>query len=547
MRRITKHLSLLLLATALAACGGGGGGYGSNPPPASSITVAGTGVKGAALAGATVNVKCASGNATATTASSGAYSVTITGGSLPCVIKLTGAGGEVFHSVVPGTGASGTFTANVTPLTEMVVAHLAGTAPDAYFTAFGSSASVSSAALAQSIAYVKSAIASVTDLGSMNPVTDALAVGDALDQEIDAVVAALSAAGVTLQSVTAAIVANPSAPAVVAGPIAAAASDCPWMKSGRYLMLELYETEAATAVINAGTLSGIGPDGLPFVMTPDGDCQYTIDEPAWSTRLIASSSGVLLAFGQSKTVATDRTVVIALPEQVLPLSELAGTWSAASWEPVSGSTTQFVARMAEITFDATGQVTALLNCVGLAPCVPRSPPLSRFVVNSTIGGFDEILPGGARFSRMFGFKTLAGRAVLVVMTPELQYIVATRKQPIPLPAVGALTRYRQAQANGDRTIDDLVNDSITVNSTDTTAKTATRSRGSDGRVDTLFYDKPRDGLRHRVANSCTTNLGAPANCAEVVNLQMQGMGFRIATSTGSNPANTFFNIQFNKP
>lgn len=545
MSSTRNHISILLASSVLAACGGGGGG--TNPPPATSITIAGTGVKGAALAGATVSVKCASGNATATTASSGAYSVTISGGGLPCVIKLTGTGGEVFHSVVPGTGASGTFTANVTPLTEMVVAHLAGMSPDAFFTAFGAGSSVASAALTQSIAYVKSAIASVTDLGSVNPVTDALAVGDAQDQKIDAVVAALNAAGVSLQSVTAAIVANPSAPAVVAGPIAAAASDCPWMKSGRYRVLGLYETEAATVTINAANLSGTDPGGVPFAMAPNGDCQYTIDEPDWTTRVIASSSGVLLASGQSKTVATDRSLEIVLPEQTLPLSELAGTWSAASWEPVSGSTTQFVARMAEITFDATGQVTSLLNCVGLAPCVPRSPPLSRFVVNTTVGGFDEILPGGAPWSRMFGFKTLAGRAVLVVLTPEFQYIVATRKQPIPLPAVGALTRYRQAQANGDRTIDDLVNDSITVNSIDTNAKTATRSRGSDGRVDTLFYDKPRDGLRHRVANSCTTNLGAPANCSEVVNLQMQGMGFRVATSVGSNPANTFFNIQFNKP
>lgn len=536
----------IVAAAMLTACGGGGGGS-SQAPPSTSITIAGTGAKGAALAGGTVSVKCASGNATGTTASSGAYSVTISGGGLPCVIKLTGPGSEVFHSVVPGTGTSGTFTANVTPLTEMVVAHLAGTAPDAYFIAFGSSASVSSAAFAQAIAYVKSAIASITDLGTANPVTDALAVGNALDQKIDAVVAALSAAGVTLQSVTAAIAANPAAPSVIAGAVAPAAADCPWLKSGRYRILDFYEIPTDSfATIDAAALTVTDSSGATGPLIPNGSCQYTIDELDFTTQLMVSSSGVIVAYGQSKVTA-ERIVEFAFPEQSHPISELAGTWSAASWETTgTGPTAQFFATMAEATLDATGQVTALSTCLGLSACAPRNPPLSRFAVNATNGGFDETLPNGSPFSRAFLFKTLAGQSALFVVTPELQFIVGTRKQPIPLPEVGTITAYRELQLNGNRSIANPLEDSVTVISTDTAAKTATRRRASDNRVDTLAYDSPRPGLRYRQQNSCTIN-NVTTNCAELVNLLMQDMGWRIAINVGTNPATAFYNINVFKP
>jgi hypothetical protein len=384
--------SLALAAAVLAACGGGGGGGSNSPPPAgNSVTVGGTAVKGAALVGGTVSVKCASGAATATTSGTGAYSVTISGASLPCVIELTGAGGEVFHSVVPGTGATGTFTANVTPLTEMMVAHLAGMSPASYFTAFGSGTAVSAAALTQAFAYVKSALATVTDLGNIDPIADVLVVGNPMDLKIDTVVAALAAAGLSLPSVTAAIVANPSAPSVIAAPLAPAASDCAWLKSGRYHVIDPANANAnRIAVIDAVTKSGTDPDGQPFVMTPDGDCQYTIDEPDWTTKLIVSSAGVVIVQGQSKTTS-DRNLEIALPEQTLPLSELAGTWNAASWEPVSG-TPNFKATIHEATVDASGQFLALSECLGLAACVPQSGPFGHYVLNVVNGGFDEILP-----------------------------------------------------------------------------------------------------------------------------------------------------------
>jgi hypothetical protein len=65
-------------------------------------------------------------------------------------------------------------------------------------------------------------------------------------------------------------------------------------------------------------------------------------------------------------------------------------------------------------------------------------------------------------------------------------------------------------------------------------------------VDTLAYDTPFAGLRHRVANSCTIG-GAPSNCAETVHVPLQGMGINVVTSVGANPATSFFNLVVNKP
>jgi hypothetical protein len=544
-----------LAAALLAACGGGGGdgggGSGTPPPAPASLSISGTAARGAALAGATVAVKCASGTpstVTATTAGSGAFSVTLDGATLPCVLRVTGTGGEVFHSVVAGTGSSGTFTANISPLTELMVAQIAGTAPGSFFDAFGSGSAVSAAALTQAVAYVKSAVAKVADLGSANPATDALVVGNALDQLIDQTVAGLSAAGVTLSAAVTAIAANPGAPTVLAAALAPAAADCAWLKSGTYRVIEPYESDPAkqarTAQIDVVALGGIGPDGDPFTMQSDGGCQFRINETDYITRLIVASSGLIVVQGES-TVNSERNFDLVLPEQTLPLSEFAGTWNAASWEPVSSAPgAGRAAVMFEATFDAAGQVTALAECAGLAACVPETGPLSRLVVNPA-GGFDEILPSGQTWSRVFLYKSLTGRRVAVWITPEQQFIVAVPKGPATLPVVGTASTYRDVQLAGNGAIAAPLTDTVTFTAVDAATKTVTRLRSSDNRVDTVRYDTPRDGLRHRAANACSV-AGAGVACAEFLQLPTN-LGITVTTSVGSTPAGAFFNFAVGKP
>lgn len=559
MKKTGRLLGLVLATAALAGCGGGGGSSGGNPvptpppPPAAAIAIAGTAAKGTQLPGATVSVKCASGTptpATATTAGTGAYSITLSGATLPCVLRVAGSGGEVFHSVVGGSGNSGSFTANLSPLTELLVARLAGVAPGTFFDGFGSGTAVSVVSLAQSLTYLKAALGSVTDLGVIDPLTDVLTVGNLHDQKIEAVTAALAQAGLTLPALADAIVANTAAPNVLSFALASAAPDCPWLKSGTYRVLGPYNGNAARrmgkARINATTLTGTDPEGQAFSLVGTGPCQYGIaGEVGWTSRFNVSSASLAAVHGQS-TTTSERNFEFAMPEQTLPVAELAGTWSATSWNPSApGGTRTFLPTVHEVTVAADGQVTALSDCVGLAACSAHTGPFSKLVPNVSDGGFDEILPGGSVWSRFFLYKTLGGSRVLVVLTPDGQFIVAAPKKPhAALPALGEVGSWREITLNGSGSIAALGEHSNTVIAVDPALRSVTRRRTADRRVDTTFFDRPRDGLRHRAANACSID-GAPVQCAEVVQLPFGGM--TLTTSVGSSTAAAFLVVTVTKP
>lgn len=534
-------------SAALAACTHG---EDADPPLALSVTIAGTAAKGAALAGATVSVRCAAGTGTvptATTASSGAYTITISGASLPCALKVVGTDGSTFHSLVAGTGTSGSFSANITPLTEMVMAHATGATPAAAYGAFGSSSTLTAARVTDGVAYVVAALAPVTNLSGVNPLTTALVVGDQHDQKIDAAMARLASNGVTLAQTVAAIVANPSASDVVAAPLRPSANGCAWLRSGNYRMVSPFASEARwqtpMIALNATTLIISDQDGVPVNLTPAGACQYTANEPGWTHSAMVSSAGILLVHTQSTTSA-QRVVSIGLPAQSLPVSEFAGAWNIAGWDPIQrGRVGSTIAQTDVLTLDATGQITAVSRCMGLAPCTAGTGPFPRFTANLTLGGFDMI-ENGATNARVFMFKNLAGRAVIVFLAGDGQWFVGMRAEALTLPAVGAVTNFHQFSLDGNGTVSTLTADSNTVTAVDTSARTATRLQVSNSRVDMLAYDAPRNGLRHRAANSCTIN-GVANNCSQTV--QLPGMGITLSLSVGAIPAPQTYTVTIGKP
>ena len=137
-KAFTPHAIALAAAALLSACGGGGGsGYG-DVPAAASLGLSGTAATGAALAGAAVEAKCATGSGSATTASDGTYTLNISNGVLPCVARVTGSGGLVLHTVIAGTGSRA--VGNLTPATQLIVARLAAGDPASYYSAFNASA-----------------------------------------------------------------------------------------------------------------------------------------------------------------------------------------------------------------------------------------------------------------------------------------------------------------------------------------------------------------------------------------------------------------------
>jgi hypothetical protein len=216
--RFTLLASAAAVAVLVSACGGGSGGGSDSSPAGSSITLSGYAATGLAMAGATVNIKCATGNATASTIASGFYTTTLDNAALPCVLQVRSADGlTTLHSVAAGSGG-GTVVANVTPLTELVLAQAAGQAPATFFNAFSSTqtATVSADSLAAAVTKVATALFSSVSITTTNPFTDALVpatldsptTGNAYDRLLDQLAASVANARTTLPAIVSQVAAG---------------------------------------------------------------------------------------------------------------------------------------------------------------------------------------------------------------------------------------------------------------------------------------------------------------------------------------------------
>jgi hypothetical protein len=120
---------------ALYGCGGGGGdGVASAPPVVQTLMVSGTAAAGLPLVG-TVTVKDSKGVTRSTPiAANGAYSIDVTDLTAPFLFRAAGTvGGRtyVIHSAASAADTNGTI--NITPLTDLIVANIAGQLAETYF------------------------------------------------------------------------------------------------------------------------------------------------------------------------------------------------------------------------------------------------------------------------------------------------------------------------------------------------------------------------------------------------------------------------------
>jgi hypothetical protein len=158
-------LSAPLVLAVLAGCGGGGGA-GPEAPPAAPLQLGGTAAVGLALADAQVLARCGRGEGRTRTGPDGSYRLSIPGGSLPCVLQLTPAGGQ--GTPQHGLALEGA-VANLTPLTEMVTVRVARAQAAAYFAGFDAAAAarLSRSTLQAAQADVRSLLSATLDLGGL--------------------------------------------------------------------------------------------------------------------------------------------------------------------------------------------------------------------------------------------------------------------------------------------------------------------------------------------------------------------------------------------
>ena len=190
----------------LVGCGGGGGGS-TTSTPAPGIGVSGTAAVGYPIANSTVSLKCSSGaTATATTATNGTWSVSIPSGAAPCIVRVSGgtANGVALtapvHSILQSAG-----TVNVTPLTDLIVAKLAGQSPASWFNSVSGSqlAAITPANISTALSVVNSVLASLPGQPALpngfDPISSSFAANqtDPGDVILDNYATALASAGMT--------------------------------------------------------------------------------------------------------------------------------------------------------------------------------------------------------------------------------------------------------------------------------------------------------------------------------------------------------------
>lgn len=573
-------------ALALSACGGGSSG--SSTPETTSLAITGTAATGAAIAAGTVQVKCASGTGTATTLADGTYSATVPNGSLPCAVRVT-SGTTVLHSVVTQPSASGApLVANITPLTELLVANVAGGDPSALFDTFDATAQarVTPTAVTSAISTTLLSLQGTVDLTGVDPLSGTLVAangstaGNAQDALLDQLRDALQSSGATLATLRTAVATATPTTAAAAPPalaqVATAATTCAALRSGTYRVINPHETthdvgyatyrlslDAATL-----TLTDIEPSHQPAApfqpdratLTPvaGAPCSFTLPGDFGTQTALVAPGGVIVVRSPSSTAvgAPVRTSLL-VPEGSYALSQLAGDWNYIAYtrdgalQPAPYNADQqaytgaLTASFGKVGLSASGGFSALTECVATACSDLPSSELPAPLTASALGGFDS----GA--TRVFAFKTSGGAMALFMLLPKEQgLVVLIRQSTVPLPDVGAATTFWDYTVGSGSFswaplasgATDLTVSTVTVIATDAAAQTLTRRRTADQRVDTFTVNSPYPGMRYRAAAAAT---GSQAALAATVTMSLASGG--LAFAANATTANNFFGLSVTKP
>jgi hypothetical protein len=554
-----------VLGTALlAACGGGSSdvpatGTGTTDTPA-ALSLKGVAATGAAIGGKSVEAKCATGTGSAMSNTDGSFTVSVSSGSLPCVLKVTPATGPALYSVATGTGS--TATANISPVTQLVMASLTGADPAAYFTSFDSTAAaaVTSAKITEAVSAVKSTLlAAGLDLadidvlaGTLTPATTSTP-GNAYDQALDTLAARLASAGTTLAALTTTVATNSTAasPETTAATgataslpadmlLKTAATNCSALRSGSYHVMgptpgASLADQYGVLTINAATLAVTYNDGSHSTWTAHATeaCRFT-DETGKSD-IVVSQAGVIVARSNEGDLFRP---IIAFPQQSHTLAELAGTWNVIGVNP-NDAQTAYYGVTASGTLDALGVNTPMSVCAdettwSVATCVVDTEPSSKRVINSA-GGYDVVEASGYTSGRGFVYRAGGGELMRVEVYDRGDFSVWTKQRASDLPAVDRVSATWDLRLTSQLLATPaFIESTNTITAVDAAAGSFTRRAktvgGTDEHLETVKINNPRSGYNFRAAANVTGTDGTtPVSVAEWTNLGLRGMGLNALT------------------
>lgn len=593
-------ISLVVSALALSACGGGGGDDTAAPTPPTGLTLGGVIAQGSVLAGANVSIKCASGTATTTATSAGAYTVTLVGASLPCMLEAVSSDGALkLHSVATNAGgatSTDSITVNVTTLTELLVAQVVGKQPADFFADSASIASIATAITSSNVAAGQTAVlgtlraagidvTAITDMVSQPLVTaTGAAAGNAYDQVLDALGTTLTTSGTTLAALTTTVAQGSPVNTAPGGsaPVAAMnavslpadlllkpkAANCSALRSTDYYLIKLAPSviSAGTAPIvetvrlDAETLRISNPsNSADFTqLTTNGNCRYGTTNSALDD-VVVSQAGVIVARAaiglDDDTVAvsargTTRTI-IGIPVQNVQLSALEGKWNLLGWSPsTAGATTTWGQAAGTFNIGATGTLSdakcfddSLITAE--SACTVERSPLPAITTN-TAGGFDltSTDPTDPWKDRLFAYRAGNGSLMLVAITANGELSIITPYSATILPAVGD-TRTRWNQYTNVFGISAIPADvstwtAVSVNATDGTFVRNSFTVGQEANVQaqTIAVNSGRTGYARRLPGSGTFSNGTPYTTREFFSLDAIGMGLSVVSLPQTNAPNS---------
>ncbi|MFT3818667.1 MAG: hypothetical protein QM750_13675 [Rubrivivax sp.] len=545
--RLSSLVTALACAGLAAGCGGGD----------DALTVTGTAATGAALAGAAVDVKCATGSASATTGADGSYSASISGGALPCVARVTpaAANGTVLHGVSTASGSSARI--NLTPLTQLIVARLAQAEPAGYYAGFdgGAAAALTASAVAGAQAAVVAKLkAGGVDFGAVADASggplaarNGSTAGDGHDQLLDQLQAALAAGGSSLTALAAATAAEA---AVMAGKASSsgtasppgelllkpAASNCRGLRSGTYSVIGPWRgaslaEQAGEFVLDAQALTASFSATDQTTLTPNGNCAYTAD--GGSTQVMVAASGLMVWRYLDEG---SYHVAVAVPKQAHALAELAGDWNHLN---LNAAGSAYTGAAGTLSIAADGAITGKLDCqndatwsIKTADCtVPSGSNANDGVLRANAaGGFDGADSStGAANARVFAFRAGNGDLMLMHVGADGSFGFHTRVRSNTPPTVGGgSTSWNVTIARSGLAPNAVSASSNTTLSVDTAAGSYLRQAGTVGQntmhPETVMINSPRDGYNNRLAATVTNSAGASENVSEWTLLTLRGIG-----------------------
>jgi hypothetical protein len=583
MNQLKTLPALLLALGVLVACGGGGG---SSPPAGgggttTTLALQGVAATGAAIPGAAVLAKCNGGSGTATTAANGTYTINLTAGSLPCVLEVTPVSGPKLYSVATGSGTS--VTANITPLTQLIVAKLVGKDPAAYFSAFAASDITALTATA-----VTATQAAVVDTLKNNGV-DASAVGNllsgnlvaasggtpgnAMDLVLDALNTKLTTAGVTLAQLTTQVAqtspsATPSATVSVPPDLALrpAAATCAALRSGSYLTFNPHIGPVGDN--GSASIGKLVIDVVASTSTFAGNPPNTIVPVAGSLCRFTSSDGTDATVSQSGVIvledASTKRFAVLFPEQSIALADLAGDWNLLGFDRAK-TTDPLVPTSRTVTINGTGSVVVTSNCADAKTCVTTGLPTRTLVVNAA-GGFD-ITDGVNVLSRAIAYRAGGGELMLANVAGDGTWEFGTRLRTNTLPTASTLNQGWNAGATNVKDVTTgiyqqsgiaITDYSNTVTSVDSVAGSFARDNVTNlptvpsvTQPETILLNSvagvARTGYNYRQSVTVTNSVGAKATVSEFIQLPLRGMGMNVLALPNATLASSKFQLSVAKP